>query len=436
MNKIGLNNLKSNQQIRLSHNTKTKINELTNRLIDLNQIFDESQNNSILEKLNLILKSKHPFKEFSSISGSLVEITSATSFFEKELLKLKSNEPPATMKFMRDPPSKLKLLEDKLIPPLNKINKFFYEHKSVITSKNNFFEYNFSVYESKFESTRNCFKNLHILNSRLENKKKEKYNSNILMVHEFISALNDSFIYLNDCLLKLRVIDKTKKKDFSNYLFGISKDNKEGRDSSANNIVQLINWLISIEDLALNKINLKTLKNFFTIYQTLIRNFYSHGWLDIFPLICLDIDNEQNFSMFSLNYQYIKKNNEDENVELCISMLESHNFKESIIDLEKSSSSESLLKTDEEIIAKYLSVLNETQQLILPQTISRALLRKISNETVYLNLKLENFPKKITIFAQDDLNPDIDISIESFNASLNDLIKIIDSMIERELLSY
>jgi hypothetical protein len=391
-----------------------EIAKLDNRFkLQMNSLKDAVMNN-----LSFTLKdlSSLADKSFTRNSSEINEYLNLT----KDIFKPKIDFEQFQQNFQKNFPTKeFQLSYEIFIKNIRDMADYVKEHRSAQTQINDHFDYTISFNESKFPEISNTFKNLNLLKSRLELKKNNNYkNKNILMVHDFISNLNDCFIYLNNSLINLRIKEKT----FTTLLFGVDKKSKDGRDGVANKVTKFLRWILTLETNLEKRNKIKEIINYFNAFEILIRNYYSHGWLDIFPLLALDIKGKRE-PLFYLSYDIQIKTNKKGEKE------EEFNLKLNIWDAEEFIDEIEFLDKDGEITESIKLNCNILEQLVLSQEASRPLLRKLSTNEKYTNIEVENYPRNIIIYSDQDEKNDISICEESFVEKVNELISIIDDLV-------
>lgn len=394
--------------------------ELMGKIADIDHKFKLQMNSLkdvVTNNLSFVLKDLSSIGE--SVNKYSTEITDKLTL-NQDIFKPKIDFEQFQQNFQDNFPTKeFRENYEILIKNIKEMADYVKRHRSAQTQLNSGFRYIISFNKSKFSEINNTFRNLNLLKSRLELKKNNDYkNENILMLHEFVSNLNDCFIYLNNSLINLRIKEKT----FTTLLFGIDKKSKDGRNGVANNVTQFLKWILTLETDPKKKNKIKEIINYFNAFEILIRNYYSHGWLDIFHLLALDIKGKKD-PLFYLSYDIQIKTNKKGEAE------EEFNLKLNIWDAEEFIDEIEYLDKDGIITESIKLDCNILEQLVLSQEASRPLLRKLSTNEKYTNIEVENYPSKIIIYSDQDAKDDISICEESFVEKVNELISIIDDLV-------
>lgn len=274
------------------------------------------------------------------------------------------------------------------------------------------FEFNVLLKKATNPNVNNWLKELQILNNKLHNKKTIKYTDNVEMALEFASHLNETFIYFNNLLLKL-ITDL----DIPYDIYGKSTELSE----DSNNVQIMLKKLINETESEIIKEKLKEIKRYFSLLEVMIRNFYSHGWLDIFPLICLE--NANLWQNFSLRYKLSGKQNESVNMSLKFFNIEK--FEKELDDIfTKHVKPDELEQEMEKFLENYR--INDFE--IDRVNMMRSFLRKISLSAEVKNYKYIGFPKEIHIYNVETSVPLI-LSEEKAFEQINNFIDVIDEII-------
>lgn len=409
--------------IKNSDEVKSQFEKLKN--LDLNESIDFA--NHIIKA---IIEGKFNFLHNDEINKLLTEINSEDNKFVKYMLTEK-------LDYLRDPDLgiKAKNIVTSMYNEYLEKEEYFHNHLSSITSTNNSFNYNIKLVESKNSKINDIFECFNILKERLDLKKINKYNNNIVMLHDFISNLNDCFAYLNNALIKLRIADSSET--ISNELYGANE--KNGENGNRNDVNRFLNWLEYIESREKEKNNLREVKIYFHVFAMLIRNYYSHGWLDIFKTIALNYEIPNMYLSYNIidkkDYYICGNKITVKEADMILNIWDAEVILEDLFYLENKSTLDKL-KTEEdglEHLKKYGFGQYNYEQLVFSKEKSRALLRKLSTNKIE-NIEFKNYPQKIIIFSDDKNYNNIEISEEDFFQKLNCLISLIEQMIEKEIL--
>lgn len=386
-----------------------------------------------LNNTQLIILSEETRQAFEKIKeNNLFNALKYQEDFKNSLLNIQKELKNYPLGFFPDMKKVGELLEARLL--------YYHEHNSAITKQENSLNVKGVIYRSRIEGVNNCFKNFEILSKRMELRKEIKYDDNVVMVHDFICYLNDLFLYLNNSLINLKIKDASHTEEF----FGVDAKNKNGgRDSYHNNLKNFLKWINNLNLTEAEKTNMHKLKTFFSLYENVIRNFYSHGWLDIFKLLALDTDT-QDSALFYLSYEIDKNklikrinNGKEEEIEnknfdqasLKIVIWEAEEFLNDINSLQQ----EKLENI--EIMRKYKISTPSVEEIILSQEMARPFLRTVSTNPKYQNIVPSNYPDKIRIFSTAPEYPNVEISEESFFEYAKILILIIESLVEKKIIN-
>ncbi len=309
------------------------------------------------------------------------------------------------------------LIRKYMIKKMNKKLEYIDYH---ITNSNpkyyNYFFYELFLGESKSIKINEIFENFNILIERLNLKKKNKYKDNKIMLYDFISNLNDCCMYLNNSLIMLRMSEKDIT--YTPLIFGISKKSDDGRDGVANNIKNYLDWIekkIEIQDIE----QFQEIKNYFLVCQNIIRNFYSHGWLKIFPFITLSIANKEK----DLCYLYLTYEIEESSKELVLNL----NIHKHSVLYDEIKKMQLELKNNEKL--RYLEE-KPYDSIKITQELSRPLLRMLSTDKRFNDLQYKDYPYQIIIFSENDKLKNIIICEEMFFNKINELIIILEKIID------
>lgn len=292
------------------------------------------------------------------------------------------------------------------------------------------------------------------LRKKLNRNKSHKFkdSENIEMSYQFASNLNECFLYFNNILINVSIVlgDKSPslygakedensnnkinninstlqglldKNDTTNveelqkiqeFLEEFKKKINEhiGADGNANNVQKIIKKVIENENDEENIKKLYDIKNYFSILEVIVRNFYSHGWLDIFPLISLKTTNL--YPILNLGYHF----DNDKQIKIHINIFDDELYVDSLNYLAKQKGFDNMVDINNNISQLFDTYTLDTE-------LTRSFLRRVSTSCVK-NIVLKEFPEEIIVYGNLKEMPKIILSEEEIFKKINIFLEILD----------
>lgn len=327
--------------------------------------------------------------------------------------------------------------------------------KSSETKTKGIFEYNLTNFILTNIKLNNIKEIQNNLKNKLDRNKTYEYkeSENIQMAYQFANNLNDCFLYFNHLLINIAIIlgDKSpslygakedehtnikvdninqilenlinknevhnldelnKIKDFLQE-FKKKINDHVGADGKANNVQKIINKVIENEKDENEKQKLKSVKNYFSVLEVIIRNFYSHGWLDIFPLISLQ--SSHLYPILNLGYNL----DEQQQIKIHVNIFNDELYEKSLDYLSKQKGFEKMIDINNDISHIFENYTLDTE-------LARSFLRKISN-SCGKSIQLTQFPEKIIIYSKEKDLPNIILSEDEIFNQMNVFLEILNN---------
>lgn len=375
-----------NPKVEITEETKQKLKVISNSLIK-----------PIIQwKVNI------PLVNLSSVLSESIKIINDNFLNLEKSLKTIELFKPDNITFTKEQ-------FNRLIKGLELREKEIHKSVSAKTKTLNKFDFNLILIQIVSPQTNILMNDLKILRNKLHNKRDVEYSENVEMAYEFASNLNEIFIYFNNFLLKT-IVELNIPYD----IYG----KESGQDS--NNVQKMLKKIINEVKSSEIRDKLKEIKRYFSLLEVIIRHFYSHGWLNIFPLICL-----QNINLwdgFSLQY---KISGEDRGAtDISLKFFDIDKFEKELEDLFEQ-------YFNEKDVIKFFENYTINKFEINKINMMRNFLRKISLSEGIKKHKYCGFPNEIHIYNVDNNEPLI-LSEEKSFEQINKFIEIIDKIINEK----